>query len=871
LLEQFENDLTSPDHDYLSEESRARRARKRLFWNVVIFFRPEIILRNKFSFQLINTIMFRNYLTIAYRNILKNKTFSFINVIGLGIGLAACLLIFQFVSFELSYDKFNEKFDRTYRVTNDRFQNGKLIQHGTIMYPTIGPVMAKDYEEIESYTRIMPAGEMDVKVNDRLFRGDNCHFADEHFLSVFDFPLLAGNKITALKEKYQVVLTEHVARKYYEVHNGNYSELVGKTFYWGLDPQPYTVTGICLDVPSNSHIQFDALVSYATLISPQDHGADDSWTWSDMRHYLVLKPGADYKSLEAKFPAFSERYFKGDKVSGSIEKFYLQPLKEAHLYSDYEYDIAKKASGKAVWAMLVVAVFILLIAWINYINLTTSRALERAKEVGLRKVMGAVKAQLVKQFIFESILLSSLAFVSAITLTWIFQSPFNTIVGNDLSLIKVISTTDTFTIGILGILLIGGILLSGFYPAFVLSSYQPVTVLKGKFQRSSSGHLLRRALVIFQFTASAALVTSTIIVSSQIKFMNEVDLGIDLHNTMVISAPVRTQWDSTFIGHVEGLKQKLLTMKEVVSVATSRRLPGQRLGRTFDIRLKQESATEHYTMSNFIADYNFFDTYNISLLAGRKFLPSDHQFNWDLINNIILNRNAAAMLGFKDPKDIVGRQLTFWGRDFNVIGVVNDFHQESLRNPMEPIFFLPGYARGSWTSIRLSTDDYNKVIPAIKTAYDQFFPDNTFEYFFIEDRFKNQYSDDTRFAKVVNIFTVLAIIVSCLGLIGLSSYTAVQRTKVIGIRKVLGASIANILSMLSFDFLKLVLIAIVFSVPIAYYFMQDWLSTYAYRIPLTWTLFVLPVIVILILSAITISSQIIKVAVANPSQSLRNE
>ncbi|MBT1697841.1 ABC transporter permease [Fulvivirgaceae bacterium PWU4] len=861
LIQQFECDV---------EEAGEKIARRRLFLNTLRFFRPEIIFRNKFSTQLIDTVMFTNYLIIAYRNVLKNKTFSAINIIGLSIGLASCLLIFQFVSFELSYDKFNDKFERTYRITNDRFQNGKLIQHGTIMYPTIGGTMHKDYEEIEEHTRLMPGGEMNVKINDKLFRGDVCHFVDEHFLSVFSFPLLAGQRATALKDRYSVVLTEKVAKKYFEVNDGDYASLIGKTIYWGLDPQPYTVTGICGDVPANSHIQFNVLVSYATLIRPDNTGADDSWQWSDMRHYLVLKPGVDYKKLESKFPAFSERYFKGDKVSGSVEKFYLQPLREAHLYSDYEYDIAKKASGKAVWAMLVVAIFILFIAWVNYINLTTSRALERAKEVGLRKVMGALKSQLIKQFIFESMLLSVIAFLIALLLAQLLQTSFNQLVGTELSLWKVIGEADAFTIAVLCTVLIAGILLSGFYPAFVLSSYQPVTVLKGRFIRSSSGNLMRKALVVFQFTASVALITSTLIVSKQIKFMNETDLGIDLGQILVVRNPERTPYDSTFISRVESFKDRLTQLDGVTSAATSGPLPGRRLGRTFDIRLKDGAGTEHYTMSQFQCDYDFFDTYKIPLLAGRKFLASDHNVNWDKINTVVVNRNATALLGFERPQDIVGRQMTFWGRDWNVVGVVGDFHQESLRSPMEPLFFIPAYGRNA-TSIRLSTNDYQQLIPAIESAFKEFFPDNIFEYFFIEDRYKQQYSDEDRFAKVVNIFTVLAIIVSCLGLIGLSSYAAVQRTKEIGIRKVLGASVANILSMLSLDFVKLVAVAIVLSIPIAYYFMQNWLATYAYKIALSWTVFILPIVLILSITIVTVSSQIIKVALSNPSRSLRHE
>jgi putative ABC transport system permease protein len=865
LLEQFDMDIKA--HGY-------KHARRRLVLNIFRFFRPGIILRNRFSFQLIDLIMFTNYLIVAYRNIRKSKAFSAINVCGLGIGLAACLLIFQFVSFELSYDKFNEKFDRTYRVTNDRYQNGKLIQHGTIMYPTIGPTMAKDYPEIEEYTRLMPGGELNVKVNDKNYRGDYCHFADEHFLAVFTFPLLAGNKTTALKDRFNIVLSEKTAKKYFGVTDGNYTDIIGKNLYWGLDVQPYTISGVCIDPPPNSHIQFEGLVSYSTLISAEEPHADNSWTWSDMRHYLVLKPGADYKTLESKFEAFSEKYFQGDKVSGSVEKFFLQPLKEAHLYSDYEYDIARTANGKAVWAMLIVALFILLIAWINYINLTTSRAIDRAKEVGLRKVMGAVKSQLIKQFIFESFLITVLAFVFAFILVITLQSSFNQIVNNKLSLTTIITSLSSGNILIVVAVIIACVILSGFYPAFILSSYQPAVVLKGKFQRSSRGHFLRKALVIFQFTASAALITGTIIVSRQLVYMNSADLGIDIHNTLIVQGPELSGYDSTFIQRAESYKHVLLQVDGVVNAATSNNIPGNRLGRSFGIRLVEEPSSSHYTMSNMSVDYSFFDTYNVALLAGRKFLPTDHKVNFDDLNTVIINRNAVKLLGIDSVQNAVGKEIVWGGdgtRKWTIVGVVGDFHQESLKKPMEPMIFRPSYGANNPTSIRLKTADTQKVIADIEGIYKGFFPGNSFEYFFLRDSYQRQYSDDNRFGKVISIFTVLAIIISCLGLIGLSSYTAVQRTKEIGVRKVLGASIYSIVTLLSVDFMKLVCIAALLSLPIAYYSMQNWLQGYTYRITLSWMLFVMPVFVVLMIALFTISAQVLRAAMSNPADTLKYE
>jgi len=862
LVEQFEQDIGMLG---------IRKARKKLLWAVIRFFRPGIILRNHFSLQLFDTVMLRNYLMIGFRNVRKHKVFSAINIFGLGIALAACLLIFQFVSFELSYDKFNTKFDRIYRVTNDRFQNGKLIQHGTIMYPTIGPAMAKDFPEVEAYTRIMPAGELNIKVRDRIFRGEDCIFADEHFLSVFTFPMLAGERSSALRDRYTIVLTETTAKKYFDDAADNLSGIVGRVLYWGTDPQPYTVTGVCSDIPENSHLQFDALVSYSTLVSPENHGADDSWTWSDMRHYLVLKPGADYKALEGKFDDFSERYFKGDKVSGSVEKFFLQPLKDAHLYSDYEYDIAKVASGKAVWAMLIVAGFILLIAWVNYINLTTSRALERAKEVGLRKVMGAVRTQLVKQFIFESIIISLFAWITALIVVQASQSSFNEITRSNLSWWKVLTHLEPATLWIAVLVMVGGVVMSGFYPAWILSSYQPVTVLKGKFLRSSRGNLLRKALVVFQFTASAALITGTIVVSKQLKFMSSSDLGINIQNTVIIDSPERTAWDSTFITRVESFKHALSQINGVVNSTTSNNIPGARLGRAFNVHVMDQASSTNYTMSFMGVDYTFMDTYSIPLVAGRKFVSTDHHAEWDAISSLILNVNAVRLLGIASPEEAIGKSVSFWDKSWTVVGVVADFHQQALKNPMEPMLFFPAYSTYAPTSVRIRGAATQEIVAEIEKVYQQFFPDNAFGYSFLEDRYNRQYRDDNRFGQVVTIFTVLAIIIACLGLIGLSAYTAVQRTKEIGIRKALGATLFSIVSLLSMDFMKLIGIAVIVAIPIAYFAMQNWLEAYAYKISLGWILFAVPAIVILFIAAITMSFQIIKTARTNPVDTLKYE
>lgn len=831
------------------------------------------ILRNSpgfFNFKL----MIRSYFTIAFRNILKNKAFSAINIFGLGTGLAVCFLIFQFVTFELSYDNFNEKLDRTYRITNDRFQNGQLIQHGTIMYPTIGPVMAKEFPEIEEQTRLMPGGTMNLRVEDKVFRGDQCHFADERLLSVFSFRMLAGDRSTALKERYSLVVTASMARKLFEIRDDQFVDIIGKVVYWGLDPQPYKITGVLEDVPENSHLTFNALVSYSSLISADNQEADNSWNWSDMRHYLVLAPGADYKALEAKFPDFSERHFQGNKVSGSVEKFYLQPMKDAHLYSDYEYDIAKRSSGKAVWAMMIVAGFILVIAWINYINLTTSRALDRAKEVGLRKVMGALKSQLVKQFIFESVIITAVAFAFALILVQLVQGKFNGIIEGNLSWQKVFTEMDIDTMIVLIVVTLGGVLIAGFYPAFVLSSYQPATVLKGKFQRSSRGQVMRKALVIFQFAASAVLITGTAIVSRQLSFMSNADLGINISNTLIVDGPELTSYDSTFNGRMENYKQALLGISGVSHVTTSNRLPGDRLGRSFGIRLSDHSSEDKFTLSNMGIDHAFFDAYRVRIVAGRNFNTLDHKINFDDLNVVILNENAVRLLGIESPEAAIGKEV-IWGRNgtrkWTVVGVVQNFHQESMKLPMEPMIFRSTYGTYSPTSIKYDVGKEQQVIADAEAVFKEFFPGNAYQYRFLETTYNRQYRDDNRFGKVITIFTGLGIIISVLGLIGLSSYTAAQRTKEIGIRKTLGATTASIVTLLGIDFIRLVLIATVLALPVAWFAMNEWLKGYAYRISPSWMLFLFPVLLIILIAAVTVSFQVMKTAMTSPAETLKYE
>jgi putative ABC transport system permease protein len=816
--------------------------------------------------------MLKNYLKIAYRNFLRNKTFFLINIFGLVTGLASCLLIAQFLSYELSFDNFHKEKDRIFRLTNDRFQKGMRVHHGVTTYPAVGPAMAKDYPEIERHTRFMHGfGNLSVKLENDIdiHNGGIYFFADNQFLSVFTFPLLAGDSQSALNEPYSIVVTKSKALAYFNSEDKDLAKFLGKNIYLGTDKQPYAVTGICQDIPENSHLKFDALVSYATLIRKAPI-AEDSWMWSDMRHYFLLRKGVDHKKLQDKFEDFIARHFQGDQLTGSVEKFFLQPLDEIHLYSDYEYDLAQTTNGKVVWGMLIIACFILGLALINYVTLTTSRAIDRAKEVSIRKVIGSKRAQVMLQFIIESLITLTISLALAIVTVAVLQPMFNLLFGINLQLLQVISTASPVIILSLVCTLILTLFLASFYPAFILSSSQPALALKG-IHAQDSGNLLRKGLVIFQFAIATTLVIGTDVVSRQLQFLNEADLGLNIKQTLIINPPERIVWDSVFLERMNSFTNEALSVNGVHSVATSNRLPGQRLPRIFKVYLKDQPSENHYTMSTMGIGLDFFDSYKIELIAGRNFVPGDYSIDWSGIKSLIINETAAKSLGFNKAGDALGRELFIETRFFMIVGVVEDFHQESMKRPKEPMMFRPLTGISQFISVKLDENMKQQIIVTLQASFKKFFHDNPFHYYFLEDSYNNLYYEDNRFKRVIQIFSLLTVIISCLGLIGLSSYSVMQRTKEISIRKVLGASYINTISLLSMSFIKLVLIAILVALPLAYVIMQNWLAGYAYRIELAWFYIIAPGFFVLLIAVVTVAFQVLKMALISPAKSLKYE
>lgn len=806
---------------------------------------------------------------------MKNKTFSVINIAGLSIGTAACLLILQYVSFQLSFDQFNENAADLYRVVNDRYQNGQLIQHGTITYSGVGKAMKDDFPEVVNHTRVEPMNSPIITFgNEKL--GDQKGLAvDNAFLSMFSYPIIAGNRTSALTEPNSLVLSETLARRIFKIRDNDFEPVIGKELILDWSPLPNKITAVCKDVPGNSHLSFDFLWSYVTLYIGGDpwRVADHNFTASDFWHYIQLKPGSDYTAFNARLPAFSQRHFKGSKVSGSDETFYLQPLSRAHLYSDFEYEIGNTSSATIVWGLLTIALLIIVIAWVNYINLTTAKSVERAREVGVRKASGATKNQLIRQFLTESFLINIIALFIALLIVALVQGGFNHLVKHDLSLSFVFQkglAGYAITALLTAIILIG-IFVSGLYPAFLLSSFKPVLVLKGKLAVSLKGIALRKALVVGQFAITIALIIGSFIIYRQVKFVSGHHLGLNLSQVLVIKAPVLTEWDSTFIPRQYSFIGDLKRLPGIEGAAYSSFLPGEEMERRFDVYRSDRPSENHFTLRSGRISSGFLDVYQMQLLAGRNFTGKDYDL--DILNrNAIINESAVKLLGFASPAEVVGKQINRGpGMVLDVVGVVADFHQKSLHHPVEAAFFYAGSSTGSSFSLKVKPQNLSATIAAVKEKYDAFFPGNLFDYFFVDERFNAQYKNDLLFGKVFGLFAGFAIFIACLGLFGLSLFATLQRTKEIGVRKVLGASVSNIMVLLSKDFIKLVVIAFVIAAPVAWWVMHQWLQDFAYRISIEWWMFATAGLTTVVIALLTVSWQAIKAALANPVRSLRSE
>lgn len=807
--------------------------------------------------------MIKNYFKIAWRNIVHQKAYSAINIVGLAIGIAACLLILQYVSFELSYENFHDKKDRIYRVQQDRYDAGKLSTQWASGAYAVGNSFKDAIPEIEDYVKVVGNGQVTAEIDNQPIKIEKVYFASSSFFSVFTYPLLAGDAKKALAEPFTAALSETTARTLYGTAN-----VIGKRLTLNRNSD-YTITAVYKDVPENTQLKPDILLSYATFVKRNTNSdgstPETAWLWDGCLTYLLLRKDADPKAVEKKFVPVVDKFTATDMKRYNAGVVYLlQPLKDIHLYSHYIGEPGTNGDGKTVYLLLGIAFFIAIIAWVNYINLATARAISRAKEVGIRKAIGSQRRQLVVQFLSESALLNVFALILALIIVAIAIPGFNQLSGQHLSFS--LFTEAGFWLGLIG-LFVTGVFFSGLYPAFVLSGFQPIQVLKGRMVTTRQGSLLRKGLVVFQFAASLFLLIGTLAVYRQIQFMRKQSLGINVDQTLVVNRPI-VGLDSTYLQKISAFKETLKQKSSINNVTVSTTVPGQPVDwNAGGIKLVGADETTQKQYRVIGVDYDFIKMYQLKLIAGRDFSKEYGSEN----RAVIYNRKAVEQLGFNKPEEAVGKRIDFWGDQYTIVGVTENFHNQSLREAFEPLIIrLIPDVRG-YLSVKTPASKASQTIALVKSEWSKFFPGNTFEYFFLDDHFDEQYKADQRFGQVFGLFTSLAILVACLGLFGLASFTTVQRTKEIGIRKVLGASVLQILRLLYREFAILLLIAFVVAMPLAWLTVSNWLQGYAFRTNIHWSFFAIPYLVILVIALLTVSFQSIKAAIANPVRSLRTE
>ena len=815
--------------------------------------------------------MLKNYLTIALRNLLRKKGYSLLNVAGLALGMACCLLILQFVVHEYSYDRFNTNAANLYRLVGHSTQNGR--DEGTSSFTSYlaGPTFAAETPEIVRYARVHPNyGDAVISYErpggNQTFKETRVYYADSTFLRMFTYPLVAGDVQTALTEPQTLLVSASTAKKYF----GD-ADPVGQTLrVTGWVNGPYTVAGVFEDVPATSHLRFDFLLPIADLLRSDQYQQEGSgWGWHNFNTYVELSPQADTGHVAEKLSAvfYSHRKEQFDASKREVDVL-LQPITDIHLNADISGPMVVMGDYKTVYFFGVVALLTLVVALVNYVNLATARAMDRAREVGVRKVVGAGRRQLVTQFLFESALTNLSALVLAVGLTL----ALTPVVGRlaDVELAGALWLDVRFWAAFLVLFGLGA-LLAGLYPAFVLSSFRPVVVLKGKAGAHTSRFALRKVLVVLQFAVSIALVAGTVIVYAQLDHMRRMDLGLDLERIVVVEGPRVRPEGVDRVQTMNTFKDELRKLPAVQDLALSATVPG----RGFNWYTSAWKATADPSTSQDVRasgiDEHFAGLYGLELTAGQPFREGAVAFRDSVDTVLLVNQTFARKMGFETDADALDQRISLGGGDrFVIQGVYADFNWSSAHQETEAVAFFYNPAGGN-ISLRVSSDDLPATIASIRDLFESLFPGNPFEYFFADESFGRQYENDQRFATLFGVFAGLTILIACLGLFGLAAFTAEQRTKEIGVRKVLGASAPGIVALLSRDFAVLVGIAFVVAVPASYYFMTQWLEGFAYRITPGPGVFLLAGGIALVIALGTVSYQAVRAALTDPVVSLRYE
>ncbi|TAG19601.1 MAG: ABC transporter permease [Cytophagia bacterium] len=808
--------------------------------------------------------MLRNYLKIALRNLVKNKVYSLVNIGGMAMGITAFILILEYVSLEKSVNQFHENLGQTFRLLNENPKGEMWKEHA----PGWAVIAKKQIPEIKDFCRFDDGngrGVVQFRDKNLSFKEDKVSYAEGNFFSFFSFPLVAGHA-SAFDKPDVTFISENHAKKYF----GNENPL-GKTLILNnqFGSHNYVVGGIFKDIQENSSIKYDMFFSLQTFNNPANLNGND---WASLNNtdsqfidtYFSLNPNTDYKTAEKKLIALRKGLDK--ESDGAI--FRLQPFSELHLADHISDKFPHTGDVKYVYMLLCVAFLILLIAWFNYINMSTANAMKRANEVGVRKVIGATQSHLIYQFLGESILVNILALSLSVVLMTVLQPFFNTLMGKNLSILS-LANSSVWIVSI-GVLILGS-LLTGVYTAFVLSNFKPVETLKGKLSKTTGGVLLRKSLVVSQFGISVALVLATVLIYSQLQYMKNKDKGLNINQLLVISGP-EIGVDSTFDGRKTAFWNELAKQSFVKDYAGSGSVPSKgynfRTGGFTQPGSKPGDETKSYAFS--IVGERYFDTYGIKLVAGRNFTKAECEVEWNNNNKVILNEQSVKELGFNSADEAVKTKIKWDERYLEVIGVIKDYNHLSLQNRIDPIIFYPQSYAG-YITVRLTPENMPSKIAGIEKIYKKHFSENPFEYVFLDENFNKAYAVEQQYGALFSTASIWAIFIACLGLFGLATFTVESRTKEIGIRKVLGASVSSIIQMLSKDFIILIGIALLIASPVAYYFMEKWLANFPYRIDIEWWHFAISGVMALVFSMLSVGYQAIKAALMNPVKSLKTE
>jgi len=799
--------------------------------------------------------MIRNYLRTALRSLLKNKGFTFLNLAGLAMGLTICLLIILYVKDERSYDRYNTKAERIFRVNTDGKFSGVATDFA-IAAPAVGPALVKGFPEVERSVRLLPEENLRFKKGNEQVQETKVVYSDPDIFDVFTLPMIAGDPATALKEPNAVVITESMAKKYF-----NRTDVTGQTLTILNDSSMHTITGVIRDIPTQSHFQFDCFLSMASVEASH---ATNFFALYPFNTYILLRPGADYQRLEAKFRPFMrnalttpEYSYDAFEKTGDYLRINLIPLTDIHLRSNRTNELGKNGDLQYVNIFSVIALFILLIACINFMNLSTARSAARAREVGVRKVLGSPRAYLVAQFLSESLMVTFVAVIIAGLAAWALLPLFNQLAGKELSVTG--QTLGWALPSLLAIAVAVGIL-SGSYPAFFLSSFQPIQVLKGQLATGFKGGRLRSFLVVFQFAISIFLIVGTVVIYEQLQYIHNKDLGFDRSQMLIVK-------NVGSLENSQALKQELRQLPGVVDLTLTSFLPtGSNRWHNFG---NTSGARSSLQTEFWLVDEDYVNTMGMRLVKGRNFSGGSAMDS----SGIILNETAARLLGWgREPLE---KKISFpvWGhrKEFHVIGVVKDFNFNSLRDNITPLAMVMMSDDRANLGIRVNAKDLPALLARIENKWAAFAPHQRFEYSFMDEDFDAIYRSEQRMGEICVAFTSLAILIACLGLFGLAAYAAEQRTREIGIRKILGASVSAIAGMLSKDFIKLVVLAILIASPIAWILLHKWLQNFAYRVTMNgWVLAIAGLTAILI-AFLTVIFQSLAAARANPVDSLRSE